>query len=186
VCCLVLAFGGVVASSQTPDLAPEWEVRNNMKELASHVSRFQPILSQVKPEAWTAAGAPDTFQSQLKSVRNEIDYLTRSTTELSADPERLTVALETLFRMQFLESMLDSLSEGIRKYQNPALAELLRGEMNQDAVYRDKLRQYIVALASTKEFELRVMNEEAQRCRGTLSRQAPPRQSSSNSPVVPK
>lgn len=75
--------------------------------------------------------------------------------------------------MQAMESMLDSLEEGIRKYQNPALAELLRGAMTENAVHVEKFRQYIVQLAAVKEHEWTVMNEEAQRCRGQLSLQPP-------------
>lgn len=177
-CCLLGSFGGVSVSAQTVELPPEWEVRRDMSALAQEVRRFKPILDEVKPQEWVSKGAPEAYQTQWKSVTNEIEYLTRATQELASQPERLTLALETLFRMQSIESILVSLDEGIRKYQNPALADLLRGEINQNIAHREKLRQYVVALATTKELEYKIMNEEAQRCRGMLSRQPAPKPTS--------
>ncbi len=173
--CLFGSLGGVSAWAQAPELPPEWEVSRDMAALAEQVRRFKPILDEVKPQDWVSQGAPEAYQTQWKSVTSEIEYLTRSTKELSSQPERLTVALETLFRMQSLDSILSSLDDGIRRYQNPALADLLRGETNQTAAHREKLRHYVVALAATKELEYKIMHEEAQRCRGMLSRQPAPK-----------
>jgi len=41
---------------------------------------------------------------------------------LSRNPEKLTANLELLFRIGSLDRMLASLGEGVRKYQNPAVA----------------------------------------------------------------
>ena len=53
-------------------------------------------------------------------------------------------------------------------------AEHLARELAVTANNRDKLRQYILDLSTTKEQEIQVMNEEAQRCRGMISKQADP------------
>ena len=95
------------------------------------------------------------------------------------------MALETLFRMQSLDSLLVSLQEGIAKYQNPALAELLRGAMSDGAAGQEWLRQYVVQLASVKEGQFKVMDAEAQRCRTMLLRQPPP-QKSPDKKALPK
>ncbi len=75
-----------------------------------------------------------------------------------------------------LEVVLTSLVDGARKYQNPALADLLRSLMNENSASRQQLRQYIVDLAAAKEQELKVMDGEAQRCRQITSKPqaAPP------------
>ena len=90
---------------------------------------------------------------------------------LDRNPEKLTDALQTLFRIRTLESMVASLSEGIRKYQNPPMADLLNAAVAENAANRDRLQQYVFELATEKENEFRVADEEAQRCRASLSRQ---------------
>lgn len=162
------------ALAQVSGLEPEWEARKMLANLASETQRFKPILDQVNPQEWIAAGAPETYIAQLKSTRNEVDYLVGTSRALAAQPEKLSLALEALFRMQALESFLRSLSEGIRKYQNPALADLLTGLMGETLASRDRLRQYVVELAAIKEQELAVMDKEAQRCRAMLSREPAP------------
>ena len=95
-----------------------------------------------------------------------------SSDNLVREPERLTAALDTYFRLQNLEVVLVSLVEGVRKYQNPAWLILLRSLMNENSASRQQLRQYIVDLAANKEQEFKVMDQEAQRCREIISRPA--------------
>jgi len=64
----------------------------------------------------------------------------------AAHPERMTTALDTFFRMESVDAMLRSVVAGIRKYQNPAVAELLAGLIADTSTDRDKLRQYLVDL----------------------------------------
>jgi hypothetical protein len=52
---------------------------------------------------------------------------------------------------------------------------LLIGVAAENSANRDKLRQYITDLAATKEQEFEVADREAQRCRGTLNKPAPPK-----------
>ena len=165
----LLALSSWPAAAQQPGLAPEWEVRNSLAALAGHARQFKPILDQAKPGQW--AGAPSAYAGQAQRVNAEIEYLVTSTESLAAHPEKLTTALSVYFRMQSLDLMLRSYAEGIRKYQNPALAELLLATVSTAAADRDRLRQYILDLAADREQALRVADEEAQRCRGLLSRQ---------------
>ena len=76
-----------------------------------------------------------------------------------------------------METMLGSLIEGIRKYQNGAVGDLVQGIMNENSGNRERLRQYIVDLANEKEQEFQIADKEAQRCRGTILRppSTPPR-----------
>ena len=109
------------------------------------------------------------------NVLSEIRYLSERIGELERDPERMTPALEAYFRLQSLEAALGALGEGVRKYQNPALADLILGVISENENNRSRLRAYLVELVSTKEHELRIMDTEAQRCRGTILRQPPAR-----------
>jgi hypothetical protein len=164
------------AGAQQPaGLPPEWEVKDNLAALAQQINGLKALLDSVKPDQWTAQGAPDAYQAQWKSVVDEIGYVGRTSGELSADPERLSLALEMYFRVQSLDQMAESLNAGIRKYQSPELADRIRERLSGTSTAREKLRQYIVLLAPIQEGQFKVMAEEAQRCRGTLSRQAPAR-----------
>jgi site-specific recombinase XerC len=87
------------------------------------------------------------------------------------EPARLTAALDAYFRLQNLETVLTSLVDGVRKYQNPALADLLRGVMSENSTSRQQLRQYLTDLAAVKELESKLMDQEAQRCRENQCRQ---------------
>lgn len=162
-----------VAGAQSADLPPEWEIRANLTSLVAGTERLKPLLEAAKPEQWSQKGAVDAYQAQWKSITAEIGYIGRAAGELQRQPERLTLALETYFRMQSLDSMLGSLNEGIRKYHNPALADLISGAMSANAAQSEKLRQFIVQLAAAKEEQFKVMDQEAQRCRLMLSRQPP-------------
>ena len=161
-------------AAQSGGIPPEWEVRKQMTELAEHVQRFGPVLDQIHAEEWVKKGAPPAYVSQLASTRAQIGYLVGSTKDLAAHPERMSMALDTFFRMESVEAMLRSVVAGIRKYQNPAVAEMLAGLIADTGADRDKLRQYVLDLAADRDQQFRVMDQEAQRCRAALSRGAAP------------
>jgi hypothetical protein len=156
------------AAAQEAGVAPVWVVRKDIAALVEHVERMKPIVEQAKPEQWTAQGAPAAYVDQGKRLRAEVQYLLDSAKALNGKPDRLTFALDTYFRLQSVDQMLESYGAGIRKYQNAPLADLLQSALNDSAADRDKLRQYIMDLAADQEHEFRVADEEAQRCRAML------------------
>src|SRR5579864_4151083 len=122
----LLFLGNAALRAQTAapaGVSSEWDVRKLLDSLELQAQHLQPIVDQVKPETWVSKGAPEAYVAQWNSAQAELRYLLSSATALSKDPEKLTLALDTYFRMQAVESMLGSLIEGIRKYQNPALAD---------------------------------------------------------------
>ena len=161
------------ARAQDGAFTPEWDIRAVLKEIAAHAGRLVPVLDQVNPSGWVDKGAPETYVAQWKSARAQAVALGGDALELSKDPEKLPAALKTFFRMQSLEFMLNSLGDGIRKYQNPAVAELLAGVVAENGANRERFQRYIVELASQREQEYQIMDHEAQRCRGMLSRETP-------------
>jgi hypothetical protein len=172
---LFATFCAATLSAQSPGgIPPEWEVQKRLSALAEHVQRIKPVLEQLKPQDWVSQGAPAAYQDQVQRTRAEIDYLIGSTKQLTERPERLTVALETYLRMQSLEAMLRSVAAGVRKYQNPAAADLLQSMIGDTTADRDLLRQYLVELAADRELQFTVVDREAQRCRAVLARQPSP------------
>jgi hypothetical protein len=152
-------------------VASEWDVRKLLDSLDLQAQHVKPIIDQVKPQAWVAKGAPQAYVTQWTTAQAELKYLLSSSEALSKQPERLTLALDTYFRMQALASTLGSVTEGIRKYQNPALADLMQSVVSENSSNADKLRQYIQDLATQKEQEFQIADREAQRCRETLVKQ---------------
>jgi hypothetical protein len=169
-----LVFAASIASGQTAQpsgVSSEWDVRKLLDSLDLEAQHLKPVVDQVKPESWAAKGASTTYVTQWKAAEAELRYFLSSSEALSRQPEKLTLALDTYFRMQALESTVSSVMEGVRKYQNPALANLMQTVLGENNANRDRLRQYVQDLAAQKEQELQVADKEAQRCRDTLLRQ---------------
>jgi hypothetical protein len=114
-------------------------------------------------------GASETYAEQLKAAKDQTQALADGAKALAKNPERLSVALALYFRMQSIDAMLASVEEGMRIYQTAASAQALASLQAEAGANRDRLQRYIVNLAAEREQELRVMDEEAQRCRGALT-----------------
>src|SRR5579859_966744 len=159
-----------------------WDISQTLTSLAEQSQRLLPILEQLTPEKWEAKGAPAAYTAQWRNARSEVGYLLAASEAMKKQPDKLTLGLETLFRLQAVEAQVNSLTDGVRRYQNPAVGDLLVSVVSANSANRDQLRQYISDLAQTKEEEFQVVDREAQRCRGTLMRQPPARPA----PAAPK
>jgi hypothetical protein len=149
----------------TTGVSAEWDISTSIDALSAQAKRLKPILDQLTPQDWVAKGAPETYIQQWKGAQKALEK----------QPERLTLALDAYFRLQSLEMRLSSLVDGVRNYQNPAIGDLLMGVLAENSANRDKLRQYITDLASTKEQEFQIVDKEAQRCRAVLEHQPAPK-----------
>ena len=157
-----------------PGLETTWEIAPVLQELSAHAGRVLPRLEKLNTDAWVEKGASDTYTAQRNSAREQASALAAEAKALAASPEKLSVSLQVLFRLQALESMLASLGEGARRYQNARDAQELAALSAQSGAGRDRLQRYIVNLAAEREQDLAVMDREAQRCRDILT-QTPPR-----------
>jgi hypothetical protein len=161
-------------------VAPEWDTSKTIAAFSDQAKRLKPILDQLTPQQWVAKGAPQTYVSQWQEAQQELSYVATSAQSLERDPERLTLALDTYFRWERLASDLASLVEGVRHYQNPAVGDLVVSVLGENSSNRELLKQHITDLAAQKEQEFAVVDKEAQRCRGQVTRPAPAR------PAAPK
>ena len=147
------------------------EVAAIFNRLSQRAARMAPMLEQLHPNDWIARGASDTYLAQWNSTLEQFRAIQSDMSALAQHPERLTESMKALFRMQSTNQALDSLMGGTRKYQNPALADLIESvaaEANGDI---DRFEKHLVELADEKEQQFTVVDREAQRCRATLSRQ---------------
>jgi hypothetical protein len=165
----------LVPPARAQGISAPWDISQTLTSLAEQSQRLLPILEQLTPEKWEAKGAPAAYTAQWRNVRSEVGYLLGVSEAMKKQPERLTLGLETLFRLQAVEAQVNSLIDGVRRYQNPAVGDLLVSVVSANSANRDRLRQYVTDLAQTKEEEFQVVDREAQRCRGTLMRQPPAR-----------
>jgi flagellar biosynthesis chaperone FliJ len=148
-----------------------WDISQTIASLAQQTERLKPVLDQLTPQEWVKNGAPQAYVSQWQSAKSDLASVTDASNALEKQPEKLTTALNVYFRLQSLESRLTSLVDGVRKYQNPAVGDLIVGIVAENIGNRDKLREYLSDLAEQKEQEFSVVDQEAQRCRTTLNRQ---------------
>jgi hypothetical protein len=139
-----------------------------MQNLAAHVKQLKPALDRFDSQMWTSKGASPTYAAQLKSAHDQLGYLLDVSAKLAQRPERLSLALETYFRLQALEAMVNSVASAARTYQSAEEADSVQSLMRGAVGYREKLRQYLVDLAAAKEEEFAIMDKEAQRCRSSL------------------
>jgi hypothetical protein len=169
-----LLFVGALLCLVTPagaqGITAAWDVRSFLEEFSAQTRRIQPLLDGIQPEQWVRKGAPAAYSDQLKSVRLDVAALNDSIARLRQDPEKLPRALEVLFRHERVERRIQSLVEGVRTYQNPALASLLTSTLAENASNRERLQDYVSDLAATKDAEFAIMDREAQRCRGQLNK----------------
>lgn len=173
-------------ANQAPDapgISAPWDISQTVAALGAHTSRLKPLLDQVTPREWVKKGAPEAYVAQWQSAQQELADVARIAQSLEKQPERLTVALDTYFRLQSLETRVNSLVDGVRRYQNPAVGDLLVSVLGESASNREKLRGYISDLAAQKEQEFSIVDKEAQRCRTNLNRQSAPRAAPATAPV---
>jgi hypothetical protein len=176
---VVLALGQSPQPSEPtanePGVASEWDARKLIDALGLQAQHLKPLIDQVQPAAWVSKGASETYVAQWNTAQAQLKYLISSSDAFSRQPERLPLGLDTYFRMQAVDSTLASLTEGVRKYQNPALASIMQEVIAENSTNRDRLRQYLQDLATQKEQEFQVADREAQRCRGALLQQPAPK-----------
>jgi hypothetical protein len=183
----VAFFCAVVLYGQTPQgatgsPAPEpagletaWEIAPVLQEMSAHAGRLLVELDRVDVRSWVNKGASETYLQQLESARQQAKALADGAKALSASPEKLSAGLVVFFRVQALEAMLNSLAEGLRRYQSADEAQRLISLSAENGANRDRFQNYLVNLAADQEQRFQVMDKEAQRCRGLLVAPVPPR-----------
>lgn len=150
---------------------PDPQVLAIFSGISQHAARIEPMIEQLKPNDWVEKGAPDTYVAQWNSVMQQLKAIQTDMSALVQHPEQMTECMKALFRVQASHQILNSLMGGLRRYQNPAMADLIESVSAEDQANIDRLEQYILQLAAEQEQQYAVVDNEAQRCRATLSRQ---------------
>jgi len=175
-CCRAILLAAIAClgiRAQEKGVEPEWDIRPVLKEIAAHAQRMIPVFDQVDIKGMAQNGVPDTYITQLNESKVQAKALATEALALANAPDKLSADLSTFFRMQALEKTVGSVEEGIRKYWNPAVADLLSSQMAENDPNRERFQRYIQDLAAEREQECAIMDHEAQRCRGFLAKQPP-------------
>ena len=152
-------------------LESEWSIQKVLVALQADGRRLKPLVDQADPTRWRYSDSNVSYIAQWQTAEKEIAYLNGATENLARQPEKLSLAMETYFRLQAMETTIASLADGLRTHSNPAVADLLRSALSENSINRERLKQYLLELANQKEQEYQIMDKEAQRCRGILTRQ---------------
>lgn len=169
---LLLAAAQGPAPAPEAGLLPDWELKPKVEKLMKGLERVKPLLERLQPERWTAAGAPKQYEQQYRDCLETLGFVQNAAARLAERPNRLTLAVETLVRLETFIDLTTSLSQAIRRYQNPAVADLVESELAA-ASDREWLRRHVLELSAVREREWETAEQEAQQCRERTLRQSP-------------
>lgn len=149
----------------------EEEIKAALNGVSEHAGKIDGMLRQLDPAVWTAKGAAATYATQFQSTLDEIGSIRIEMATLSQQPAVMSGQLKALFRIGSYHQRLRALLGAVRQYQNPALADLIESVAAEDQSDVDRIQQYVTELATDREHAFELVNAEAQRCRGILSKQ---------------
>jgi len=162
---LTMVFLQLIPAQDAGGVSAEWNTRESITAMASRLAEVKPILDQLKPANWVEKGASEAYLQQLEATRMELDGVAWALDNLSNKPEKFSFAVDAYFRVQSFRAKVTSITDAVRRYQNPAIAELLDAYLSDSSGSQIQLQSYLRELAELKEAELDVMASEAQRCR---------------------
>jgi hypothetical protein len=158
---------------QPAGLETPWDVRNILADLTAQASQLKPLLTQLDPQQWVNKGASSTYILQWQTAQRQLNDVLISTQRLSQKTDSLSLALDTYFRFEALEVTARSLDEGAQRYGPRSTGDKLGAYVARSFDGRQRLRDYLQDLASSTEQNFKIADEEAQRCRGIISKEAP-------------
>ena len=173
---MIAWFFAVAACAQTPlapGLEPVWDMAVILQEIGNETARLLPLLDLENVPGWISQGASDTYVAQLQSCKDQARAISIEAGALSKNPEKLSAGLQLFLRFDGLDTMLSSLEEATRKYQNPDLAQKMASTYAEGSANRGRFRSYLIRLATEREHQFEVMDQETQRCRAALMAQPP-------------
>jgi hypothetical protein len=151
------------------------------KAISQRSMHLKPMLDEVHASDWVAEGAPEAYVSQWNSLKEQNQAIAADMAAVAQNAEArqadasqatsLAPLLEALFRVHRFDGDLGDLLKAVRRYQNPALADLLESVAEGGQRGVETLQRYAMQLAGDKDRQLDVVDKEAQRCRAQLAAQ---------------
>jgi hypothetical protein len=155
-------------------LQSPWDLRNILTALVKDNEQLKLLIAQLNPQQWyDQKGAPSTYVLQWTTAQRQVNDVVIASRLLSQNAESLSQALDTYFRLEALETSARSLDEGAHKYGERATADKLSELIGRNFSSRERFRDYLRDLATSKEQDFKIADAEAQRCRGMISKEPP-------------
>jgi hypothetical protein len=149
-----------------------WTLRAILDDLLKDNEKLEPLLAQMNPQEWVSKkGASDVYVQQWQVARNQLKEVIAASKLLAQKTENLPLALDDYFRLEALEVTSRSLEEGVTRYGDRFTADQLNGLIARNFSRRERFRDYIRDLAASSETNFKLADEEAQRCRGIISKE---------------
>lgn len=155
-----------------PGLETPWDVRQILSNLANDNEQLQAVLAQLNPQQWyDKKGAPSTYIVQWQTAQRQLNDVIVTSRLLSQKTESLPLALDVYFRLEALEVTSVSVEQGAQKYADRPTADHLSLLIAHNFNSRERFRDYIKDLANSLDQNFKIADQEAQRCRGMISRE---------------
>jgi hypothetical protein len=164
---LLLLLAGPILAQQA-SVMTDFDAAQLFNAVAGQTQKLAPMIEQINTPDWLTKGAAPTYHELRNNALAQNKAIVRAMQDLVQHPSKLSDCLSALFRIQSMEMELISLDPGLRKYQNPALADLISSLLAEGNRNRNRFREYVVDLAGHKEQQFEVADKEAQRCRENL------------------
>lgn len=153
-------------------LESAWTLRTILDELMKDNEKLEPLLAQMNSQEWvTKKGASEVYVQQWQIAHTQLNEVLAASKLLAQKTESLPLALDDYFRLEALEVTSRSLEEAVTHYGDRFTADQLNGLIARNFSRRERFRDYIRDLAATSEVNFKLADEEAQRCRGIISRE---------------
>jgi len=155
-------------------LESPWDLRNILAALVKDNEQLKLLIARLNPQQWyDQKGASNIYVIQWTTAQRQVNDVVIASRLLSQSTESLSQALDTYFRLEALETSARSLDEGAHKYGDRATADKLSELIARNFSNRERFRNYLRDLATSKEQDFKIADAEAQRCRGMISKEAP-------------
>jgi hypothetical protein len=165
--CLPAGYAQQPAGIENP-----WDVQAIIASLNKDIGTLKPILDNLSPQQWyDKKGAPSTYILQLQAAQRQLNDVVVTNELFTRKTDSLPLALDDYFRLEALDVTTRSIEEGARKYGDRATADKLAQYIGRNFSDRERLRDYIRDLATSSEQNFKIADQEAQRCRGMISKE---------------
>ena len=174
---LACASAFALAAQQPRQTAPAglespWDLRKTLAALVQDNEQLKSSVAQLNAQEWyERKGAPSTYVLQWTTAQRQVNDVVIAARLLSQNTENLSLGLDAYFRLEALETTARSLDEGAHKYADRAIADKLSELIAHNFSNRERFRDYLRDLASSKEQDFKIADAEAQRCRAIISKE---------------
>jgi hypothetical protein len=159
-------------ASKPAGLESAWTLRSILDELVKDNEKLEPLLAQMNPQEWVSKkGASVVYLQQWQEAHTQLNEAMAAAKLLAQKTESLPLALDSYFRLEALEVTSRSLEEAVNRYGDRFTADQLDGLIARNFSRRQRFRDYIRDLAASSELNFKIADQEAQRCRGMISRE---------------